>query len=135
VQQGVSRLGRKHELAFKSIKDAVISQECLTTIDFTLMPGYRVFMMTDASDYQLGAVLSFGESWETARLVAFESMTFKGVELNYPVHKKEMLAIIQVLQKWWSDLIGIPFTIYTDHKTLENFDCQQDLSCRQAWWI
>jgi len=49
---------------------------------------------TDANDLRFGAVLSFGESLETARPVAFNSMMFKGAELNYPVHKKELLAII-----------------------------------------
>ena len=55
-------------------------------------------------------------------------MTFKGAELNYPVHEKEMLAIIRVLKRWCSDLIGTPFLIYTNHKTLENFEKQKELS-------
>jgi len=42
--------------------------------------------------------------------------------LNYPVHEKELLAIIQALQKWRADLLGAPVLIYTDHQTLENFD-------------
>lgn len=62
-------------------------------------------------------------------------MTFKGAELNYPVHENEMLAIIHALQKWHADLVGVPFVIYTDHKTLENFNAQQDLSRQQAQWI
>lgn len=84
--------------------------------------------MMDASDYQSVAILSFGKTWEMVCPVVFDSMTFKGAELNYPVHEKEMLAIICALQKWCLDLIGVPFMVYTDHKTLENFDCQQDLS-------
>lgn len=62
-------------------------------------------------------------------------MTFKSAELNYPVHEKELLAIIRALKKWHTDLIGFPFFIYTDHKTLQNFDTQRDLSCRQARWM
>jgi len=67
--------------------------------------------------------------------VAFESMTFKGAQLNYPVHEKEMLAIIRALTKWRVDLLGVPFLIYTDHKTLENFHTQRDLSRHQARWM
>ena len=52
------------------------------------------------SDFGSGAVLSFGETWELAKPVAFDSMTFKGAELNYPVHEKELLAIIRALKKW-----------------------------------
>src|SRR5277367_942669 len=62
-------------------------------------------------------------------------MTFKGAELNYPVHEKELLAIIRALRKWRSDLLGSSFLIYTDHKTLENFNTQWDLSRHQARWM
>lgn len=67
--------------------------------------------------------------------MAFELVTFKGAQLNYPVHEKEMLAIIRALTKWRVDLLGIPFLIYTNHKTLENFHTQRDLSHRQARWM
>ena len=62
------------------------------------MPDYNIYVTTDASDKGTGALLSFGKTWETARPVAFESMTLKGAQLNYPVHKKEMLAIIHALR-------------------------------------
>jgi hypothetical protein len=125
----------RHQIAFDAIKKIVTSRECLTTIDFTKMPDHKIYLTTDASDLRSGAVLAFGTSWETARPVAFDSMTFKGAELNYPVHEKELLAIIRALKKWRADLIGVPFTIYTDHKTLENFMHQKDLSRRQARWM
>jgi hypothetical protein len=53
---------------------------------------------------------------------------------NYPVHEKELLAVIRTLKKWRTDLLGIPFLMYTDHRTLENFDTQRDLSQRQLRW-
>jgi hypothetical protein len=122
----------KHERAFEGIKQMLVSHECLTTIDFAKMPEYKIYVTTDASDTCSGAVLSFGPSWETARPVAFDLSTFKDAELNYPVHKKKLLAVIRTLKKWRSDLIGSPFFVFTDHKTLENFDKQKDLSRRQA---
>ena len=125
----------KHQLAFDAIKQLVTSRECLTTIDLGKLNTHKIFVTTDASDFCSGAILSFGETWETARPVAFDSTTFKGAELNYPVHEKEMLAIIRALKKWRSDLIGVPFLIYTDHKTLENFHQQRELSRRQARWM
>ena len=83
--------------------------------------------MCNTSDWQTGATLSFGPSWEMARPVAFDSMQLKGAEKNYPVHKKELLVIIRVLRKWRADLLGTHFYVYTDHRTLENFDTQKDL--------
>jgi len=124
-----------HQVAFDGIKKLVVSRDCLTTIDLALLPEYKIYVTTDASDLGSGAVLSFGKTWESARPVAFESMTFKGAQLNYPVHEKEMLAIIRALTKWRVDLLGVPFLVYTDHKTLENFHLQRDLSRRQARWM
>jgi len=70
--------------AFDVIKQLVISRECLTVIDPDLMPEYKIFVTTDASDIASGAVLSFGKSWESAHPVAYDSCSFKGAELNYP---------------------------------------------------
>jgi RNase H-like domain found in reverse transcriptase len=86
----------EHQFAFKAVKAIMVSCDCLTTIDHADPTG-KIFVTTDASDFHSGAVLSFGKTWETAHPVAFDSMTFKGAELNYPVHEKEMLAIIQAL--------------------------------------
>ena len=95
----------------------------------------NIYVTTDASDRCTGAVLSFGPTWETARTVAFDSSTLKDAELNYPVHEKELLAIIRAVKKWKYDLIGTPFFVYTDHKTLLNFLTQKELSRRQARWM
>lgn len=76
------------------------STDCLTTIDLLLMPSHKIFVTTDASDTGSGAILSFGPSYELARPVAYDSQSFKGAELNYPVHEKELLAIIPTLSKW-----------------------------------
>jgi hypothetical protein len=61
-------------------------------------------------------------------------MQLKAAEKNYLIHEKELLAIIRVLKKWRTDLLGSPIYVYTDHKTLENFDTQKDLSRRQLRW-
>jgi hypothetical protein len=125
----------RHQEAFDKIKELVAGRGCLTTINYEHMPKNKIFVTMNASDYQSGAVLSFGTSWETAHPVAFDSMTFKGAELNYPVHEKELLAIIRALKKWHSDLLGVPFEVFTDHRMLENFDRQKHLSRRQARWM
>ena len=90
----------RHQSAFDSIKKLVTSTDCLTTIDPRLMPDHEIFLTTDASDTGSGAILSFGPSYDKARPVAYDSRSFKGAELNYPVHEKELLAIIRALGKW-----------------------------------
>ena len=72
----------------------MLSTNCLTTIDPPLMPNHKTFVTTDASDVGSGAILTFGLTYDTMQPVAYDSCAFKGAELNYPVHKKELLAII-----------------------------------------
>ena len=124
----------EHQAAFQNIKNIVLSSECLTTIDHDGMDGREIFVTCDASDRRTGACLSFGETWETARPVAWDSVQLSQAEKNYPTHEKEMLAIVRALKKFRADLLGTRFTIYTDHRTLECFQGQRDLSRRQARW-
>lgn len=67
----------------------------------------------------MGAVLSFGKTWESTRPVAFESIQLKGPELHYPVHEQEMLSIMRALMKWRVNLLGTHIHIYTDHKIIK----------------
>ena len=123
-----------HQAAFEAVKALVLSAECLTTIDHEQPGDNKIFVTYDASDWHIGATLSFGLTWESARPVAFNSLQLKPAEKNYPVHEKELLAIIHALKKWCSNLLGTHFYIYTDHCTLENFDTQKDLSRHQLRW-
>lgn len=124
----------EHQGAFEAIKGLVISADCLTTIDHEAPGDNKIFVMCDASDWRIGATLSFGTTWESACPITFNSMQLKVAEKNYPVHEKELLAIIRALKEWRSDLLGTHFVVYTDHRTLENFDTQKDLSRRQLCW-
>jgi hypothetical protein len=114
----------EHQHVFEQIKSVVVSRECLTVIDHDNMQDNKVFVTCDVSDWRTRATLSVGPAWKTARPVVFDSMQLKGVEKNYLVHEKELLAVVQALKKWRTDLLGIPFLVYTDHCTLENCDTQ-----------
>jgi len=124
----------EHQLAFESIKGLVVSADHLTVIDHDTPGDNKIFVTCDASNWRTGAVLSFSPTWETAWPVAYDSMQIKDAEKNYPIHKKELLTIVRALKKRRSDLLGSPLYVYTDHKTLENFDTQKDLSRHQLCW-
>ena len=79
----------RHQTAFETIKALIVSPECLTTIDPSLMLEYKIFVTTEASNFGSSAILVFGKTYKTARPVAYDSCSFKGAELNYPVHEKE----------------------------------------------
>jgi len=124
----------EHQTAFDAIKRLVTSRDCLTTIDHDNLGENKIFVTCDASDWRTGAMLSVGPTQQTARPVAFDSMQLRSAQLNYPVHEKELLAIVRALKKWHIELLGTPFTVHTDHRTLENFMTQKELSRRQARW-
>jgi RNase H-like domain found in reverse transcriptase len=84
-----------HQTAFNAIKALVVSWECLTTIDHANLGENQVFVTCDVSNWHTGATLNVGPFWELVRPVAFDSMQLKGPEKNYPIHKKELLAIIR----------------------------------------
>src|ERR1700694_4079312 len=60
---------------------------------------------------------------------------FTNAQQHYAVHKLEMLAILKVLQKWEDKLVGHKFHVITDHKALEFFQAQAQLSNRQRRWL
>ena len=124
----------RHQSAFDGIKQLVTSLVCLTTINHDEPGENKIFLTTDPSDFRTGAVLSWGPDWKSAHPVAFDSTPLCDAELNYPVHEKELLAIICALQKWQIELLGAPVIVYSNHWTLQNFTSQHDLSRRQAHW-
>jgi Integrase zinc binding domain/RNase H-like domain found in reverse transcriptase/Integrase core domain len=57
-------------------------------------------------------------------------------ECNYPIHNKEMLAIIKATETWchYLEATPYPFEIWTNHNNLMYFLKSQNLSRRQARW-
>jgi hypothetical protein len=78
----------------------------------------------------LGSVLS--QYGEDGRLhpIAYRSPKFSTVEINYQIHDKELLAIIDVFLQLRHLLEGSQHTttVYTDHKNLEYFMSAQVLN-------
>ena len=50
-------------------------------------------------------------------------------ELNYEIHDKELLAIIEAFREWRVYLVKV----YTDHKNLLYFTTIKVLNWRQVW--
>lgn len=89
----------------------------------------------DSSDFATGAVLEQEQDGKWFP-IAYLSKTLNETERNYPIHDKELLAIIRALKEWRYLLEGHPqkILIHSDHKNLEYFRSAQNLSRRQARW-
>ena len=93
-------------------------------------------METDASDGVIAGVLSQKQCDGEWHPVAYYSKTMIDAELNYPIHDKELLAIVSSFQHWCAHLEGTLETIQvvSDHKALEYFMTMKALTARQAHW-
>jgi hypothetical protein len=103
------------ESAFKSLKEAIVSAPVLSVFD----PERETSVHTDASQFAVGAV-----QMQEGRPVAFESRKLSQAEINYPIHEKEQLAVVNALQKWGVYLHATPkpFVIFTDRESLKYLD-------------
>ncbi|XP_044717041.1 Pol [Hirsutella rhossiliensis] len=98
-------------------------------------PSLPTFLETDCSGYALGGVLSQEGPDGRRHACAFFSKRLSPAEYNYPIHDKEMLAIMRCLDNWNAELRSCgPFTILTDHRNLEYFMTRQKLTERQSRW-
>ncbi|MBW0543275.1 hypothetical protein O181_082990 [Austropuccinia psidii MF-1] len=98
-------------------------------------PSLPTIVETDASDYDLGAVLSqVNDSGKHP--IAFDSHNLLPAELNYEIHEKELLGIAWALKRWRAFLLSLSnsFDVLTDHSSLQYFMSSKVLTHRQAHW-
>ena len=66
--------------------------------------------------------------------VAYFSKKLNPAESNYPIHDKEMLAIIRCIHEWCTELVEQHFEVWSDHRNLAYFLKKQHLGERQMHW-
>ena len=97
------------ESAFQEVKQMVSKSTMLTYPDWT-----KPFdIHTDASDYQLGAVIS-----QEGKPIAFFSRKLNSAQKNYTTTEKELLSIVECVKEFRNILFGYPIRVFSDHKNL-----------------
>jgi len=91
---------------------------------------------TDALDFALSAVLSLRDDENRLHPIAFHSRKFSSAEINYEIHDKELLAVVDSFKHWRRYLEGATHQVqvYSDHQNLEYFTTTKVLNQRQACW-
>ena len=118
------------DTAFKKLKQALCSNPVLRGPNFDL----RFYLQTDASERGIGTVLSQVDSNGKDHPVAFFSKKLLPREQRYSTIEKECLAIKKGIQVFRTYLMGRPFTILTDHRSLEWLDRLKDTNSRLSRW-
>ena len=128
----IFNFGDKEKASFEALKAAFTTAPVLQYPD----QDHEFCLETDMSEFAVGGVISVKCDDGEFRPVAYMLHSMTPPKRNYPIHDKEMLAIIKATEAWCHYLEATPyaFEIHTDHNNLLYFMKSQNLSKRQVRW-
>ena len=94
----------------------------------------EAILETNTLDFTIGAYLTQKGNNNKLRAMAYYSHKMIGLELNYNIYDKELLAIVKALREWRVYLEGMitPIQIYIDYKNLLYQMTTKQLNRRQV---
>nr|GEV98677.1 reverse transcriptase domain-containing protein [Tanacetum cinerariifolium] len=114
--------------AFETLKRKLTEAPILIAPDWD-MPFE---LMCNASNFVIGAVLGKRQD-KHFRPIHYASKTM--TVSNYTTTKKEMLAVVYALEKFWSYLIMNKSIVYTNHSALKYLFGKKDSKARLLQWV
>jgi len=87
-------------------------------------------VFTDVSHEGLGCVFQ-----QEDKVVTYASCQLKPKNHNYPIHDLKFTLVVFSLKVWRYYLYGVPFELYTDHKSLTYLFDQSLLQNHQKRWL
>jgi len=121
----------ERQKAFETLKQKLIEAPILQP------PNYEkeFILITDASGYGLGAVLSQLNNEGREIVIAYASKSLNDTEIRYPITDKECLAIVWGIRYWHKYLIRGRFKIFTDHSALKTLQSAKVPLGRRGKWM
>ena len=101
--------GAEQQQAFDRIKKVINCETLLSFPDF----NKEFHIYTDASDYQLGAVIM-----QDNQPLAFYSRKLNSAQKRYTTGEQELLSIVETLKEFRNILLGQKIIVHTDHKNI-----------------
>ncbi|KAF8626390.1 hypothetical protein AX15_004888 [Amanita polypyramis BW_CC] len=122
-----------HDLCFKKLKSLVEMNIVCRPINGKL--DVPIWVITDASATGVGCWYGQGPTWDTIWPTGFFSWKFTPAQMNYCTWEQELLGVLEALLCWEDKLLGLPFTVVTDHQALTFFNEAPTRSHRRTqWW-
>ena len=106
--------GPDQQNAFATLKKDLATPEILALYS----PDRETVVSADSSSFGLGAVLLQRQSNGLLHPVAYASRSLTPTEQRYAQIEKEALAVTWSLEHWYDLLVGMHFSVQTDHKPL-----------------
>jgi hypothetical protein len=89
----------EHEKAFQALKTALVTAPVLVHPNLHL----PFTILTDASDVAVGGILA-QDHGNGLQPVAYYSQALTQTQRNWPVHHRELIALLEALRRWrWAD--------------------------------
>ena len=122
----------KAEEAFKKLKKLFISQSVLIMFE----SEKSITLEMNASDEAIETCISQSDDKKCLHSITYYSCKLTVAELNYEIHDKKLLAIVDFFKQWRVYLKESKHQIqvYTDHKNLLYFTITKVLNRRQIRW-
>ena len=82
-------------------------------------------MKTDASNQAIAGILSQYYVVNVCKQlyrVEYHTKTLSATQRNWPIHNKELFAIVDSFRKWRDWLVGVKVNVYTDNQGLQYFN-------------
>ncbi|GJW07075.1 reverse transcriptase domain-containing protein [Tanacetum coccineum] len=144
--QDFSKIARPMTHLLEKETSFVFSKECikafnilkkkLTEASILVAPDWDLpfEIMSDASDYAVGAVLRQRKT-KHFQPIHYASKTMTDAQAHYTTMEKELLAVVYAFEKFWSYLVLSKTIVYTDYSALKYLLVKQDAKPRLLWWI
>jgi hypothetical protein len=101
--------GKEQQSSFEEMKSVISKETLLSFPDF----NKEFHIYTDASNYQLGAVIM-----QEHKPLAFYSRKMNAAQKRYTTGEQELLSIVETLKEFRNILLGQKLVVHTDHMNI-----------------
>ena len=123
--------GHQQQQAFDELRTRFLSAPILPQFDRTL----ETIMETDAINQAIAGILSQYQIVNGAKQlhpVKYHAKTPYAAQRNWPIHDKDLFAIVNSFRKCRDWVVGVEVNVYTDHQDLHYFNSKQKLNSGQV---